>query len=235
FGHAGNLPTHPELLDWLAVEFRESGSLMDLHRLILNSATYRQSSAYNTSNAAIDGSNQFLWRMNTRKLDAESVHDTVLAVSGKLDLKMGGPSYEAFNYTHDHSPKYDFLGKDSPDVWRRSIYRFVVRSVPDPLFEALDCADPNMNTAVRNETLTAPQALAMLNDSFILKQAAHTADRLSSKHSDLNKQINHIFMLGLGRPPQPEELTTLKQFAETHGLPSLARLTFNLNEFMFVD
>ncbi|MFP6614986.1 MAG: DUF1553 domain-containing protein [Candidatus Hydrogenedentota bacterium] len=235
FGHAGNPPTHPELLDWLAVEFRESGSLKDLHRLILNSATYRQSSAYNTSNAAIDGSNQFLWRMNTRKLDAESVHDTVLAVSGKLDLKMGGPSYEAFNYTHDHSPKYDFLGKDSPDVWRRSIYRFVVRSVPDPLFEALDCADPNMNTAVRNETLTAPQALAMLNDSFILKQAAHTAGRLTSEHEGLNEQIDQIFMLALGRPPQPQELTTLKQFAETHGLPSLARLTFNLNEFMFVD
>lgn len=235
FGHAGSLPTHPELLDWLAFEFRESGSLKNLHRLILNTATYRQTSKYNAHNAAIDGSNRYLWRMNTRKLDAESVHDTVLAVSGKLDQKMGGPSYEAFDYTKDESPKYDFLGKDSPDLWRRSIYRFIVRSVPDPLFEALDCADPNMNSAVRNQTLTAPQALVMLNDAFILKQAGYTAIRLTSVQQNLSDQIQSLHTLALGRSPQPEEMTTLTRFAEEHGLASLARLVFNLNEFMFVD
>jgi hypothetical protein len=235
FGRAGSLPTHPEILEWLANEFRETQSLKTLHRTILNSATYRQSSKYQAANAAIDGSNQFLWRMNPRKLDAESVHDSILSISGKLDLAMGGPSYEAFNYTHDHSPKYDFLGKDSPDVWRRSVYRFIVRSVPDPLFEALDCADPNMNTPVRNETLTAPQALAMLNDAFILRQAEHTAGRLKNQHSELSSQINHLYLLAIGRNPDSEEMNTLKKFTRQYGLASLARLTFNLNEFMFVD
>jgi hypothetical protein len=235
FGRAGSLPTHPELLDWLAIEFRKTGSLKSLHRTIVTSATYRQSSKYESENAAIDGSNQFLWRMNPRKLDAESVHDSILSISGKLDLAMGGPSYEAFNYTHDHSPKYDFLGKDSPDVWRRSIYRFIVRSVPDPLFEALDCADPNMNTPVRNETLTAPQALAMLNDAFILKQAEHTASRIQAAYKELSDQIDYLYTLAIGRSFRKDEIDTLKNFTTQHGLASLARLIFNLNEFMFVD
>ncbi|MFP6583720.1 MAG: PSD1 and planctomycete cytochrome C domain-containing protein [Candidatus Hydrogenedentota bacterium] len=235
FGRAGNLPTHPELLDWLAIEFRKTGSVKDLHRVILASATYRQSSQIDDTNAGIDASNRFLWRMNTRKLDAESVHDSILAISGKLDLTMGGPSYEAFNYTHDHSPKYDFLGKDSPDVWRRSVYRFIVRSVPDPLFEALDCPDPNMNTPIRNETLTAPQALAMLNDAFILTQAVYTAERLVSEYENLNDRVRALHARALGRYPEPDEIGTLSEFTEKHGLPSLARLMFNLNEFVFVD
>lgn len=233
FGRAGSLPTHPRLLDWLAATFRDSGSLKDLHRMIVSSATYRQASQYHAQNAAIDGNNQFLWRMNIRKLDAESVHDSILSMSGKLDLTMGGPGYEAFNYTHDHSPRYDFLGKDGPEVWRRSIYRFIVRSVPDPYFEALDCADPSMSTPVRIETLTAPQALAMLNDAFVLNHARHTAERFAGEA--LKQPITEMHESALGRLPSESELITLTQFTEQHGLAGLARLLFNTNEFIFVD
>jgi len=234
FGRAGSQPTHPELLDWLAIEFRKTGSFKELHRLILGSATYRQSSDTHAQNSAIDGSNQFLWRMNRRKLDAESMHDSIIAVSGKLDYAMGGPSDEGFAYTHDESPKYDFSNK-TPEVYRRSVYRYIVRSVPDPFFEALDCADPSINTPVRNRTLTAPQALAMLNDSFVLKQAVETATRLESEHQHKRDQIENLYQAALGRAPEPEELLMLTAFAEEHGLASLARLVFNLNEFMFVD
>jgi len=235
FGRAGTLPTHPELLDWLAEQMKEKDSIKDLHRVILASEAYRRSSEFNEQNAEIDGSNQYLWRMNRRKLDAESIYDSILAVSGKLDLTMGGPSFELFNYTHDHSPRYDFLGKDSPDVWRRSVYRFLVRSVPDPLFEVLDCADPNLNTPVRNQTLTAPQALAMLNDPFMVYQSKHTAARLKEKHETPGGQIEDLYLRAFSRPPSTEEKSSLIKYAQANGLENLARLVFNLNEFMFVD
>ena len=173
--------------------------------------------------------------MNRRKLDAEAVRDSILSISQKLDLSMGGPSFDLFNYTHDHSPRYDYLGKDSPEVWRRSVYRFVVRSVPDPLFEALDCADPNLNTPVRNQTLTAPQALAMLNDIFIVDQAKHTASYLSTQTPDVDKQIQRLHHYALGRSTTPDELALLSDFNAEHGLENTTRLIFNLNEFMFVD
>ena len=235
FGKAGSLPTHPELLDYLAERFRLQPTMKDFHILILTSQTYQQSSAHNDRNATIDASNQYLWRMNRRKLDAESIRDSILSISQKLDLTMGGPGFDLFNYTHDHSPRYDYMGKDSPDVWRRSIYRFVVRSVPDPLFEALDCADPNLNTPVRNQTLTAPQALAMLNDRFMIDQATHTANYLQEQTSDINKQIQHVHYHALGRPADKEELLALRAYTKKHGLQNTTRLIFNLNEFMFVD
>ncbi len=236
FGWAGAAPTHPELLDWLAAEFRDSGgSLKHLHRVIVNSATYRRDSAPSSNNAAIDGQNRYLWRMNRRKLEAEAVRDSILAVGGTLDDSMYGPSIELFNYTHDHSPKYDYVATDDPAVFRRSIYRYVVRSVPDPLFEAFDCADPNTSTPKRNETLTAQQALTLMNDAFVLQQAAHFARRLESISDEPRDQVVAAFTIALGRPPTTPELTQLEAFTATHGIENLARLVFNLNEFLFVD
>lgn len=236
FGWAGAEPTHPDLLDWLAVEFRDSGgSFKHLHRMILSSATYRQQSAHSTTNAAVDAQNRYLWRMNRRKLDAESVRDAILAISGTLDLTMGGPSVELFNYTHDHSPRYDYIASDDPKVFRRSVYRYIVRSVPDPLFEAFDCADPNISTPRRNETLTALQALTLMNDAFVLQQAGHFASRLRHESGDTRQQIRDAFQFALARPPSKSELKSLEKYARTHGTENLARLVFNLNEFIFVD
>jgi len=157
FGRMGSPPTHPELLDWLAAEFRDSGgSIKRLHRLILQSAVYRQSSAGNAKHSRLDAGNQWLWRMNRWRLDAESVRDSALAIGGQLDLTMGGPSDREFFFKDDHSPIYDYARTDAVLVspHRRGIYRFLVRSVPDPFMESLDCPDASLLTPKRNTTLT---------------------------------------------------------------------------------
>ncbi len=181
FGRNGARPTHPELLDWLASTIRDSGeSQKVLHRLIVCSAVYRQVSFDNPALAAIDAENRFLWRQNRRRLDAEAVRDSVLAASGTLETRMGGPGFEPFSFKDDHSPIYDHFDPtmiDRPGLRRRTIYRFIVRSVPNPFMEALDCADPNLNTPVRSQTLTALQALALWNDLFILRQSQELARR----------------------------------------------------------
>jgi hypothetical protein len=243
FGRNGGLPSHPELLDWLACEFCNGGqSLKQLHRLILLSAAYRQSSAppaeAEHAAAKVDADNRLLWRMNRQRLDAESVRDAVLAVSGKLDFKMGGPGFELFRFKDDHSPIYDHGALDKiydPTTWRRTVYRFVVRSVPNPFLECLDCADPNINTPVRNTTLTALQALALLNDPFMVKQAEFFAERLRRVSADPGRQVEAAYVLAFGRPPRPGEKEPLVGYARKHGLANTCRLLFNANEFVFID
>jgi hypothetical protein len=239
FGANGSRPTHPELLDWLAVELLENGqSLKELHRVILRSAVYRQASEGNAAFAQSDGDNRYLWRMNRQRLDAEEVRDSVLAVSGKLDARMGGPGFALFRFKDDHSPVYDHSAIDKindPAGWRRTVYRFTVRSVPNPFLECLDCADPNINTPVRNTTLTALQALALLNDPFLLKQSEFFAQRLQKISADLADQVNTAYRLALGRMPTSEELTALISYAQRHGLPNACRVLFNTNEFVFID
>lgn len=238
FGRLGGTPTHPELLDWLAAELLENGeSIKGLHRLICESATYRQASVDHPEYAAKDGNNQYLWRANRRLLDAESARDAMLAVSGKLDLRMGGPGVDLFAFEDDHSPRYryeDFDPKD-PAGFRRSIYRVVVRSVPDPLFDTLDCADPSQSVPARNATITALQALAILNDKFVLQQAEYLAERVAGAGSDAVARCAAAIRLALGREATPQEMAQLGAYADAHGLPAACRLIFNLNEFMFVD
>ena len=150
FGRMGSLPSHPELLEWLAGWFLENDeSLKRLHRLIVTSSVYRQASTENKAAAKLDSGNRLLWRMNRQRLDAESIRDAMLAVTGKLDLTMGGPSVQQFFFKDDHSPVYDYgrFDVDDPRSFRRSIYRFIVRSVPDPLMDCLDAADPSILTA----------------------------------------------------------------------------------------
>ena len=238
FGKMGSLPTHPELLDWLAAEFRDSGgSFKQLHRLILTSAAYRQSSADNARHAKLDAGNQYLWRMNRTRLDAESLRDSVLYVAGRLDLTMGGPSAEHFLFKDDHSPIYDYSRHDfdSAQTRRRGVYRFLVRSVQDPFMESLDCADPSLLVPKRSSTLTAVQALALLNDPLMVRQAAHFAERLRAAGSGASAQINRAHQLAFGRPATPEEIQILADYSTRHGLENLARLILNSNEFMFVD
>ncbi|WP_437222257.1 PSD1 and planctomycete cytochrome C domain-containing protein [Planctomicrobium sp. SH661] len=239
FGRMGKEPTHPELLDWLAVEFRDGDqSLKQLHRLIVNSSVYRQSSADHPANSAIDGSNQFLWRMNRRRLEAEEIRDAILSVSGSMNLKMGGPGFFLFNLEKEvHSPHYEYQSFDpaDPASHRRSIYRFIVRSQPDPFMTTLDCADSSQSTPRRNETVTALQALALLNNRFNLLMAERLAARLESGSSDPEEQIRSGFSLVTGRPPAPDELHQLHRFASEHGLKSTCRLLFNLNEFVYID
>jgi hypothetical protein len=219
------------LLDWLAVWFRDEakGSLKALHRLILTSDAYKQSSAPREDMAAIDADNRYLWRMNRARLDAEALRDSMLALSGKLDLTMGGPAVRYFNFKDDHSPLYDYARYDAsdPGLYRRSVYRFVVRSVPDPFMDRLDCPDPSILTAKRNTTITAVQALTLLNNPFVLRMADEFAARWST--------VDEAFRLALGRPPSIREREIFDAHAAKFGKASAARLLFNMNEFVFVD
>jgi hypothetical protein len=239
FGKNGSRPSHPELLDWLAVHFRDSGgSLKKLTRLIVLSQTYRQSSAHNSECAKQDAGNRYLWHMNRQRLDAESIRDSVLAVSGKLDLKMYGPGFDLFRFKDDHSPVYDHLDPkfaNRPETWRRTVYRFVVRSVPNPFLESLDCADPNLTVPVRNTTLTALQALALLNNPFMVEQAAFFAERVAKVSTESPARIDAAFRLALGRHPTRDELAALAAHEQRHGLANVCRLLLNMNEFVFVD
>ncbi|MBS1810191.1 MAG: DUF1553 domain-containing protein [Acidobacteria bacterium] len=240
FGNNGAKPSHPELLDWLAAEFRDSGgSLKKLHKLIVMSATYRQTSAGNSQAEKSDTSNTLLWRQNRRKLEAEAVRDAVLAVTGKLDLTMGGPGWQDFVVEHpEHSPHYEYGLADPEDkqTWRRSIYRFIVRSQTQPWMTALDCADPSMRVDKRNESLSPLQALALLNNGFMISQARHFAERLQQERpNDLAGQIERAYWLAFGRAPLASERTKFMAFAQSYGLPNLCRVILNLNEFTFAD
>jgi Protein of unknown function (DUF1553)/Protein of unknown function (DUF1549)/Planctomycete cytochrome C len=242
FGRMGTPPTHPELLDWLAVTFRDdmSGSLKKLHKAIVMSAAYRQaSSTVNDKAAGLDSGNTLLWRANARKLEAEAVRDSVLAVSGKLDLTPGGPGWQDFVVKHpEHSPhyKYDLADPNDPKTWRRSIYRFIVRSQMQPFMTSLDCADPSMRVPKRNESVSPTQALALLNNGFMVTQAAHFAERVKADAgADVAAQIERACRLATGRSPSPEERTKLISFAQKHGMPNACRVILNLNAFTFID
>ena len=238
FGRMGSLPTHPELLEWLAGWFADHGhSLKELHRLLLTSAVYQQSSASNDAFAKLDAGNRYLWRMNRGRLDAECVRDAMFYVTGRLDLTMGGPSVQQFFFKDDHSPVYDYTRFDVDDArsLRRSVYRFLVRSVPDPFMDCLDCADPSIMTPKRNTTLTSIQALAVLNNPLVVRQAEHFAERLEREHAEPAAQIEAAYRLALGRVPRAAESQALVEYAGKHGLANACRVILNSNEFMFVD
>ena len=229
FGLGGDKPSHPELLDFLARQLITHGwSLKHLHKLIVMSKTYRQTSV---GSVASDASNRLLWRQNPRRLDAETLRDTVLSVSGKLNLQRGGPGYRDFNYTEAYAPIYDYITPDKPELWRRSIYRFIVRTTPHQFMTTLDCPDPANLTPVRAQTTTALQALTLSNNEFILQQARHLADRVQKETAGSDAAITRAFQLCFQRPPTPDELAAARPL----DLPSLCRMLLNANEFIYVD
>ena len=168
----------------------------------------------------------------------------MLMIAGRIDDRMGGPGFQDFVIEHpQHSPHYEYQRHDpeDPRSCRRSIYRFLVRSQTQPFMAALDCADPSMIVEKRNETVTALQALAMLNNKFVFSMSAHLAERvkaevtLLSSGSTLTQHVNRAFRLAVGRFPTAEEEQALVLFAAEHGLPLTCRALFNLNEFAFAD
>lgn len=165
------------------------------------------------------------------------MRDSVLRVAGNLDLTVGGPPAQQFVYIEDFSNRFDCANfdVDSPASYRRSVYRFVVHSVADPFMESLDCADPSAQTPKRNVTLTAIQALAMLNDPLVLSQAQHLAGRLRAHSGEASQQLERAYLLLLGRRPRGTEAKLLAPYARENGLEKLCLLLFNSNEFMFVD
>jgi hypothetical protein len=271
-GHMGGQPSHPELLEWLAADFRDhGGSLKRLHRLIVTSATYRQSTnisddplgrvprfriadskihSANRQSAigeraraghpkSADDGNRFLAHMNRTRLDAEQVRDAVLQISGRLDSTMGGPSDQQFSMKPGKhvTPDIDYskFDWDRPQGHRRSVYRLVFRTLPDPFVACLDGADASKSTAVRTSSMTAPQALALLNDEFILVHSQALAKCLESQTASRSEQIAAACERIWGRPPSADDQSELLAYAERHGLANLCRLMFNSSEFLFVD
>ncbi|MBA2113805.1 DUF1553 domain-containing protein [Bremerella alba] len=237
FGLAGGIPTHPELLDWMAAELLENQwKLKALHRLIVTSATYRQSSVHRPESDKVDSENRYLSRMNARKLDAESVRDSVLAACGTLDLTMYGPGFRDFDYQEAYAPIYEYTGTDRPESWRRSIYRFIVRTTPHPYMMTLDCPDPANLTPNRNVTTTVLQSLTLLNNDFMLQQSEHLAQRIEQTSQEAPaEQSVAAFRSVLGRLPTEQEHTASINLIEEHGLSALCRVLLNTNEFIYID
>ena len=241
FGKMGGTPSHPELIDWLAVWFRDEakGSLKELHRLIVTSATYRQASQHRDDAATLDGDNRLHWRQNRQRLDADSFRDFTLAASGALDLKMGGPAIQHFKQSKgpQNTPSLDYATYDwaKPEAGRRSIYRYVWRGIADPFMEALDFPDLGLLTPVRGFSVSSLQALTLYNNDFVLHHSEVLAKRVEAEAKTLEAQIDSALQLVWLRQPKDEERRTLAEFARRHGLPALCRLLLNSNEFLFVD
>ncbi len=241
FGRAGGTPSHPELLDWLAVWFRDdaAGSFKRLHRLLLTSATWQQSTTAQSGAAARDADNRLLWRMNALRLDAEAIRDAVLQISGDLDRRMGGPSDRQFDLKAGiHvTPRVDYtvFSQGGPESCRRSVYRFLFRTLPDPFMSALDCPAGDQLAPIRNNSVTVQQALALWNDALVLHQSVRLARRLERELPGTDAAIRRACEWCWGRPPTPDEATALATYSARHGVAQVARLLFNSNEFVFVN
>jgi mono/diheme cytochrome c family protein len=236
FGFNGAPPSHPELLDWLAAAYIQGGwRIKPIHRLILTSATYRQSSRLDETAQALDRENRLLWRMTPRRLEAESIRDAMLEASGRLNPRMGGPGYNVWekntNYVAIYKPRAELEG----DAFRRMIYQFKPRSQGDPTFGAFDCPDAALAVPRRNVSTTALQALNLLNSRFVIRQAAFFAERVSSEAGpDPARQAARAFHLAFGRSPSGSEVAAAVALIKSHGAAAFCRALYNANEFVFV-
>jgi len=236
FGFNGDRPSHPQLLDWFAKEYQANGGrLKPLHRLIVLSSTYRQASRHDAKAAALDASNRLLWRHPPRRLEAETIRDTMLQVSGALNRRMGGPGYHLWEYSGYvivFKPK-TVLG---PEEFRRMIYQFKPRLQQDSTFGVFDCPDATTTMPRRNRSTTALQALNLLNDPFVLDQGERFAVRLRKEvGEDTDAQVRRAFLLAFGREPSVVEASAASKLVRAHGLAVLCRTLFNANEFVFVN
>jgi hypothetical protein len=235
FGYNGDRPSHPELLDWLASELiAQGGHLKPVHRLIVLSTTYRQSSRHDATASRIDGSNRLLWRSSPRRLEAEAIRDSMLQVSGALDTNMGGPGYHLWKYS-GYVIAFEPKAKLGQAEFRRMIYQFKPRLQQDGTFGAFDCPDATAAAPKRNVSTTALQALNLLNDPFVLEQSERFAARVQREAgSDAAAQVSRAFGLAFGRAPTDEEAKAGERLVKTHGLALLCRALFNAGEFIFL-
>ena len=236
FGYNGSPPSHPELLDWLASRYIAEGwRLKPLHRLIVLSATYRQSSRLDAGAQFVDRQNRLLWRMPPRRLEAESIRDAILACSGCLDQTMGGPGYNIWEKNTNYVAVYQPRGELGPETFRRMVYQFKPRSQQDTTFGVFDCPDAALVVPRRNTSTTALQALNLLNSKFIIQQAALFAERLQTEAgADPARQAERGFEMALGRTPSPSERGAAEALISSHGTPAFCRALYNANEFVYV-
>ncbi|MGQ0635087.1 MAG: PSD1 and planctomycete cytochrome C domain-containing protein [Planctomycetaceae bacterium] len=240
FGTQGELPTHPELLDWLAYDLMSSGwRLKELHRLICTSAAYRQSSRPDQGAYRIDADTRLLWRFPPRRLEAEVIRDSILFASGSLDTTMGGPGisvYEPVVGSASDVNVWDAQDDPGPQSWRRMIYLLRVRGADDGVFKPFDVPDCGQVRPKRGESTTPLQALNLFNSPFVSRQAQRLAERARREGGDdVARQIERIFNLTLARPPGADELAACLAAVEQDSLESVCRALFNSNEFLFLE
>ena len=250
FGALGERPTHPELLDYLASRFVGSGwSVKAMHRLIMLSRTYQMASGDDAANARIDVTNDYLWRFDRRRLDAESIRDALLAVGGNLDRSPGGP------HPFPDPARWDFTQhnpfKAVYDTSRRSVYLMTQRIQRHPFLALFDGPDTNAGTPARVTSTTPLQALYLMNDPFVHAQAKKFAARLLAERADDAGRVERAYLLLFGRPPKDDESSAARDYlsrvseklGERPGSSrpsaaaweSLARALFLSNEFVYVD
>ncbi len=247
FGKSGAAPSHPELLDWLAVEFvKEGWSLKKLHKTIVMSSAYRQSAASRADGLAADADNKLLWRMSPRRLEAESVRDAMLAVAGRMDERMFGEPVKVVT-----KPSGEVVPeKELEEPGRRTVYQLVRRSQPQSLLNAFDAPVMEINCARRVTTTSATQALALLNGEFATVQAEHFARRALASGAEDVARVREAVRMAFSRDPRPAELDRLLTFVRAQegryaDLPENERLLrvyrdlcqalLGANEFIYLD
>jgi hypothetical protein len=245
FGKMGDRPTHPELLDWLAVEFVNRGwSIKQMHRLMMTSEAYQMASRYDDATAAAkDPNDDDLWRFRIQRLDAEVVRDSIMAAAGTIDLTIGGPPIfphiqeellKAVSFSRIHGIYRN--QPDGPAVWRRSIYTYAKRNLPFPMMQVFDLPDLNMSYGARNVSTVPTQALTLMNNDFVTRQAQLLADRVKgTAGGDTVKQIDLAYRLALTRPPTPKELTLARELVEGRSLVDFTNVLLNLSEFLYTE
>ena len=241
-GANGGKPTHPDLLNWLACELREPSqpgvapwSLKHIHRLICLSETYQQSSEPREDGLAVDAASRLLWRFPPRRLEAESIRDSILSVSGNLDLREGGPGFDLFEPNTNYVKVYNSKREFGRDDFRRMIYQSKPRMQLEDTFGTFDCPDAGQVTPKRNSSTTALQALSLLNSPFLLQQSEAFAKRVEeSSPKTPDAQVERAFLLGLGRSPTADERAASVRLVQQYGLPLLCRAIYNTHEFVSV-
>lgn len=237
FGANGVPPTHPELLDWLASRFMDNDwSIKWLHRTIVLSNTYRQSSEPRQDGLAVDGASRLLWRFPPRRLEAEAIRDSLLLVTNSLNLQAGGKGFNVFEVqqetVHHYFPKTNW----GPSEWRRMIYMTKIRAEQDAVFGLFDCPDGGQVMPNRSRSTTPLQALNLLNSQFVLQQSERFAQRLRNEAGeDPQGQVRVAFWHTCGRAPDAQELEWSVELIHEHGLDAFCRALLNANEFLFLN
>jgi hypothetical protein len=235
FGLNGNPPSHPELLDWLAAEFVENRwSIKHMHQLILNSKTWRQSSRPREDALEIDIDSRLLWRFPPRRLEAEAIRDSILAVSTRLNRQTYGAGFSGFDVEKENVRHYSPKTEYGPQDWRRMVYMTRVRKEVESVFGAFDCPDGNQVTPRRNYSTTPLQALNLLNGEFVMQQAEFLAAQLEASGDDPLSQASLAFRRCYGRSLNEQESQLAVEMIDRLGLIQFCRVLLNTNEFVFI-
>jgi mono/diheme cytochrome c family protein len=236
FGKLGGWPTHPELLDWLAERVHTHGwRLKPLHREMMLSQTYRQSTAWREQCAKVDGDSRLLWRFPPRRLSAEEIRDTMLMTAGVLDTRMGGPGFKLYRYLQDNVATYIPLDAPGPETYRRAVYHHNARACRLDLITEFDGPDCAFATPRRSATTSPLQALTLLNHRFTLDMARALAHRLESEAGDVTNQVRRGFVLVNGRLPSDALITESVRFVEANGRPAFCRALYNGNGMVYLE